>query len=744
MSLPAETYRPDDDPTLGLTSDWRSRRGHEKFQNLSIFKGTNGRIKKKQAWRGWKLQKPKGEPFLDPTGGRTFHPTVAGRLRVKKGVLNVPIMCEWKRNRGDSSNFTPRRQDGVGNFSPCARSLEHTSYNCSEENIIKAENGITYRPFETVPRKETINEKDYVNMDERFYTRGNEESMKPSLLQKSSMVNELLQARIETDESVEMHVEGEMSKEDFGDSMGDLSFEEDESEKYEKDESSKEEKNDLEDRERRKEMSEEKQENSKQELDVIEKNEEINFFANQTNSSLVREFPFVQNFGEPSKNQEERLIYNSIKTITFFPSNSYLCFEISFKEIKLFSLVYVEHGDHFIFLNSLGMYLERGYFIEFNSLSCATPRVDENDSNVANCVSCLLGVEGNLFLLVSSMTNCLSSHLFLEDPLMISSVMFDPSCYGFGNLDYTSLVELHIVGFALGFDKNYLQHIYTITSMRGRRHTMEFEGQGKSVGRKLILCYGDLTMSFSSNLFLFYLVFSFKELKLLLELNAFYVILVGNCMVNLFTCELVLDHMFKYSSLCAFLEKQLMKNFDVYISSIKLLCLMSYKFGFPHEEQKVLIVEEFLKTLLFGNIHGFQFYLFHFKEFMRLLNIRKKMNGSLKVFKAHPYDLVTFENGVFKLNLKNLVEKHLVYSIASVDFLFKGETLNESILQNTKSCVKIENQSLGATLLYSLIFKEFLDKLIFKRELEVLQVLMLNQEFSLLNNILKLFWNNLH
>ncbi|KAI5667030.1 hypothetical protein M9H77_16883 [Catharanthus roseus] len=50
-------------------------------------------------------------------------------------------------------------------------------------------------------------------------------------------------------------------------------------------------------------------------------------------------------------------------------------------------------------------------------------------------------------------------------------------------------------------------------------------------------------------------------------------------------------------------------------------------------------------------------------------------------------------------------------------------SLNESIVQNTKSCVNIENQSLGVTLLYSLTFKEFLDELNFKRELKVLQVL---------------------
>ncbi|KAI5682053.1 hypothetical protein M9H77_03281 [Catharanthus roseus] len=89
---------------------------------------------------------------------------------------------------------------------------------------------------------------------------------------------------------------------------------------------------------------------------------------------------------------------------------------------------------------------------------------------------------------------CLSSHFSLEDPLMTCSVMFDPSSYGFGNLDGTSIVEFNIVGFALEFDKKFLQHVCTITSMRGRRHTMEFEGQGQNVGGKLILCYGYLTI----------------------------------------------------------------------------------------------------------------------------------------------------------------------------------------------------------------------------------------------------------
>ncbi|KAI5676050.1 hypothetical protein M9H77_07000 [Catharanthus roseus] len=55
---------------------------------------------------------------------------------------------------------------------------------------------------------------------------------------------------------------------------------------------------------------------------------------------------------------------------------------------------------------------------------------------------CIIAFGGNLFLLVPSMTNFLSSHFPIEDPLMSNSAMFDPSCYGFDNSDDTSL-NLH-------------------------------------------------------------------------------------------------------------------------------------------------------------------------------------------------------------------------------------------------------------------------------------------------------------
>ncbi|KAI5667202.1 hypothetical protein M9H77_17055 [Catharanthus roseus] len=62
------------------------------------------------------------------------------------------------------------------------------------------------------------------------------------------------------------------------------------------------------------------------------------------------------------------------------------------------------------------------------------------------------------------------------------------------------LLSLTLLVSALEFDRNSLQHVCTITSMRGRRHTIEFEGQGENVEGKLILCYGDLTMNVDVNL----------------------------------------------------------------------------------------------------------------------------------------------------------------------------------------------------------------------------------------------------
>ncbi|KAI5667745.1 hypothetical protein M9H77_17598 [Catharanthus roseus] len=173
-------------------------------------------------------------------------------------------------------------------------------------------------------------------------------------------------------------------------------------------------------------------------------------------------------------------------------------------EIKLFSLVFIENRYQFYFLNSLGTLTEKKQFIEFNSNSCAIPRVDECHHNIANYVSYVLGIEekrrnmekeldnflkdlsislflnlslmcyevslvelefffesylshvsvygdlcaisfgGDLFLVVSYTSTCLSSHAFLENSLLHSGFMFDPSCHDFGVMNNASIESIAI------------------------------------------------------------------------------------------------------------------------------------------------------------------------------------------------------------------------------------------------------------------------------------------------------------
>ncbi|KAI5667320.1 hypothetical protein M9H77_17173 [Catharanthus roseus] len=277
---------------------------------------------------------------------------------------------------------------------------------------------------------------------------------------------------------------------------------------------------------------------------------------------------------------------------------------------------------------------------------------------------------------------------------------------------------------------------------------------------------------------------SFKELKLILELHAFYVTLVGNLMVNSFTYKLALDvaYMFKCSSSCAYLEKQLldnidriklsyhdlkllhdnlffdlivanvlsscasmwskihifprsfvesgyvervswfscslcgvfhaklreefaencdymssflyasMKNLDGFIPSIQLLYFVSHQFEFPYDEQKVLIVDEFLKALLFENIHGFQFYHFHFMALMRLLISGKKMNGSLKVLKEEGKKLV-IEASDAKSEISNVRsacfwDEVLKIQMASSDNLLFGQPVEGLEIRTLRDQVK--------------------------------------------------------
>ncbi|KAI5667707.1 hypothetical protein M9H77_17560 [Catharanthus roseus] len=251
--------------------------------------------------------------------------------------------------------------------------------------------------------------------------------------------------------------------------------------------------------------------------------------------------------------KRKRLGYNSLKIISFFPSNSYLCFGIYFKEIKLFSVVFIEHGDLFTFHNPLGAYLERRYFVEFDSISCAIPRVDDYDFNIVNCVNCVLGLEDR-----RSMEEELGP--ILEE----SSISLSPNP---SSLCYEE------------FSPTCLHH-----NINERKEMYHGVRRLRQKWRKTNL----MLWRFDNEFF-------FKPFSLLpcVFLQRVKIVLI---------IELVLDvdHMLKYSSPCAFLEKELV------------------------------------------------------------------------VFKAHVSDLVktTFGSGVFELNLKNLAEKHLGYSIAFLEDLY--------------------------------------------------------------------------
>ncbi|KAI5667572.1 hypothetical protein M9H77_17425 [Catharanthus roseus] len=62
---------------------------------------------------------------------------------------------------------------------------------------------------------------------------------------------------------------------------------------------------------------------------------------------------------------------------------------------------------------------------------------------------CAISFGGGLFLVVPYVSKCLFSHNSIQDSLMHSGTKFDPSCYGFGILDDTPLVDHNIIGFEL-------------------------------------------------------------------------------------------------------------------------------------------------------------------------------------------------------------------------------------------------------------------------------------------------------
>ncbi|KAI5682431.1 hypothetical protein M9H77_03659 [Catharanthus roseus] len=85
-------------------------------------------------------------------------------------------MLEQSSRRNLGGNPMHNNQEGYGNFSPHARSYEHNSYDCYEENRLGTRNGYNDTSCKRVPRNKVKNGGNYMIMDEWLHKkRGNVE-----------------------------------------------------------------------------------------------------------------------------------------------------------------------------------------------------------------------------------------------------------------------------------------------------------------------------------------------------------------------------------------------------------------------------------------------------------------------------------------------------------------------------------------------------------------------------------------
>ncbi|KAI5667602.1 hypothetical protein M9H77_17455 [Catharanthus roseus] len=318
-----------------------------------------------------------------------------------------------------SGNFTLKRHIRVGNFSPHTRSYEHNSYDCYEGNRFGARNDYNDRSYIRVLRNEVRNEGNYVKMDERFHKRrGNVERCHDSYdhykhsYGSKNMYNEhndfiAMEAWEQEVESL-FYSYGVREEEKFQLVLKSLSYERralklkkkkerkkneilvailyifysnsifsKESEHFER---SKKKESELENSEGVKEneciIEKQESENNEQrekKIAVLEKSEELNFNANETNSFFASESLCVQNYEDSRKDEGVKLAYKSIKTIKFI-----------LRKLSCFHLFLWKMDIHFSFSNLLETLLGKEHFIEFKSISCAIPRVNECHFNIAN------------------------------------------------------------------------------------------------------------------------------------------------------------------------------------------------------------------------------------------------------------------------------------------------------------------------------------------------------------------------
>ncbi|KAI5653129.1 hypothetical protein M9H77_30316 [Catharanthus roseus] len=236
---------------------------------------------------------------------------------------------------------------------------------------------------------------------------------------------------------------------------------------------------------------------------------------------------------------------------------------------------------------------------------------------------------------------------------------------------------------------NSLQHDCAIKSMRRRRHTMEFEGQGESIGVKLFLCYGDSSMSFSSNLFLFYLMFSFKELKLFLDAYVFLELNLArstsySCYIS-YSCYKVdrflfcgvmgqrdyslifnvpyqvinLDktHLLVVQDLFHAILVSILHDVDPWNNCASLRVANHHTFGFLENNSYVFDglnfpVEISFKTL-FERAFGFKFFLMHYKEFLFSSEFETRMGSYFKLSDTNICEFLESDEASFVLRIED-------------------------------------------------------------------------------------------
>ncbi|KAI5675997.1 hypothetical protein M9H77_06947 [Catharanthus roseus] len=619
-------------------------------------------------------------------------------------------------NNHGNGNFIPRRHVGVGNFSSYAKSFEHTSYG------------------------------DYAEF---------------------SKVNELPQAQEIDEESIVFHVVEGTSKEETCCIMSGKSIENKENERAEEKERlveklcifdsisifskesehlkcSKEKESEHEKSERVKEnvcfIEEQENENEDQkekEIVVFEKNEELNFYANKTDSFFASKFLCVQKFEDPSKDEGGKLAYKSIKTINFFPSNSYLSFDIYFKEIKLFSLVLMENGYQFYFLNSLGTLIEKKQFIEFNSNSCAIPRVDEGHLNIANYISYVLGIEEKGRNVEKELDNFLKD-LPISLSLNPSLICYEVSLVGLefflesylshflsvlkciekeemiGDLKDTILV-ITMVAIAIGEmlikivcekyekDESSKEEENDLEKMR----TKEMSEEKRENSKEELNVLEKVVDSFSSWAPVWGMIPNF--------LDSF---------VGKFLVKKVQGYL--YSLIEDLLDKSIRRIVETYcymISSfetfvITLKGISPFKIHFLNvevqleshcDDHKLLIGIEVLKAFLIETILDLQFHHLHFKESMFFLIFENKKKDGFGVLKVcHRVFVETILRKDFlELLLKNLVEKHLCYFKPFIEILCKDIFLDGLLVPNKNSFViSMKHEFSGTSLIFQKVLEE--------------------------------------